>query len=182
MKPTLRPLLVLSALPLAACAPTVNVAVPKPVVIDVNMKVDVTSRNEAPKKGDAAKADGAEGTATDATTKATGAEGGAAEDAHLLSGEVQSLKDQRFVGEGADGYLAIRDLPAGKLSTGEDWAAYVKRVVDDENRTRRTLYARNAAKNGTSLDDEAKATAKRLAEVAYGGEWVQDDKGKWKQK
>ncbi len=32
------------------CAPTVNIATPKPVVIDVNIKADVTTRSAGPEK------------------------------------------------------------------------------------------------------------------------------------
>ncbi|SDU00449.1 YnbE-like lipoprotein [Verrucomicrobium sp. GAS474] len=170
-----RPLLL--ALPcvsllLNGCAPTVNVAVPKPVVIDVNMKVDVTSRNEAPKP------------AADATKDKTG---GAAEDAHNLSSEVQSLKETHFIGEAATGYVAIRDLPAGnaaagKVNTGENYGDYIKRIVDEENRARRTIYGTQASTQGTTLDVEARAAGKRLFSQANSGEWLQDENGKWTQK
>lgn len=32
------------------CTPTVNIATPKPVVIDVNIKADVTTRSASPEK------------------------------------------------------------------------------------------------------------------------------------
>jgi len=170
-----RPLLVLgSVLLLAGCAPTFNVAVPKPVVIDVNMKVDVTSRNETPKNSPAAGTDSKEAKEND--------QAGAAGEANRLSGEVQALKDSHFVGEGNDGYLAVRKLPGGKLPTGEDYDAYTKRIVEEENRARRTIYGTHAAQHGVPVDAEARAAAKRLAESAYAGEWVQAASGEWKQK
>ncbi|MEM1058187.1 MAG: hypothetical protein AAGK14_02985 [Verrucomicrobiota bacterium] len=41
-------LAVLGLLP--GCNPTVNIATPKPVTIDVNIKADVTTRSDAPEK------------------------------------------------------------------------------------------------------------------------------------
>ena len=168
-------LLLLAVLPfLAGCAPTFNVAVPKPVVIDVNMKVDVTSRNETPKNAPAS--------GTDAKEAKDNAQAGAAGEANRLSGEVQALKDSHLVGEGNDGYLAVRKLPGGNLPTGEDYDAYVKRIVEEENRARRTIYGTNAAQHGVPVDAEARAAAKRLAESAYAGEWIQAASGEWKQR
>jgi uncharacterized protein YdbL (DUF1318 family) len=154
---------------LASCAPTVNVAVPKPVTIDVNMKVDVTSRTEGPAKTNAPQ------------TPAEAAEG-AASHHNLLSGEVQSLKNSRLVGEDNRGYLAVRQTPSGKLPSGEDYGAYVNRIVKEENDARRTLDMQTASKEGAPLQTIEAESAKRWQDAAFAGEWIQDADGTWKQK
>jgi len=157
------------------CA-TVQVAVPKPVVIDVNMKVDVTTKTDttAIKPG----TPGALG--TPANPSAT--PDGAAEEHNLVSGEVQSLKDTRLIGEDNKGYLDVRKLPTGKLPSGEDYGAYTQRIVKEENDARRVLNLQTAAKEGAPLQTIESESAKRWQDAAFPGEWVQDDQGNWKQK
>jgi hypothetical protein len=78
---------------LAGCAPTVNVATPEPVKIDVNMKVDVNYK-EDPNK---AKVDPL-------------AQESLAQARRNRTGEVQTLKNDRVIGEARTGYLEIRNL------------------------------------------------------------------------
>jgi len=174
LRPLLRFLPACAAfLGLAGCAPTIDVAVPKPVVIDVNMKVDVTSRNETP----AAKP-GTVSVAADPSATPDGA----AEEHTLISGEVQSLKNTRLVGEDNHGYLDVRQTPTGKLASGEDYAAYVQRIVKEEDDARRVLDLQTAAKEGAPLQTIESESAKRWQDAAFPGEWVQDADGTWKQK
>ncbi len=160
------------------CA-SVQVAVPKPVVIDVNMKVDVTTKTDtsAVKPG----TPGAPGTAPAANAAASTPDG-AAEEHNLVSGEVQSLKDSRLIGEDDKGYLDVRKLPTGKLPSGEDYGAYVQRIVKEENDARRVLNLQTAAKEGAPLQTIESESAKRWQDAAFPGEWVQDEQGNWKQK
>ena len=164
-----------AALLLASGCATVQVAVPKPVVIDVNMKVDVTSKTDTTpvKPGTSS----APGTAANASTP-----DGAAEEHNLVSGEVQSLKDTRLIGEDNKGYLDVRQLPTGKLASGEDYGAYVQRIIKEENDARRVLNLQTAAKEGAPLQTIEAESAKRWQDAAFPGEWVQDDQGNWKQK
>ena len=156
---------------LPGCA-TVQVAVPKPVVIDVNMKVDVTT------KADTTAKPGTPGAAANPSATPDGA----AEEHNLVSGEIQSLKDSRLIGEDNKGYLDVRKLPTGKLSGGEDYGSYVQRLVKEENDARRVLNLQTAAKEGTPLQTIEAESAKRWQDAAFPGEWVQDDEGNWKQK
>jgi len=164
-----------AALLTGGCA-SVQVAVPKPVVIDVNMKVDVTSRT-----ADAAVKPGAPGApATPANPSATA--DGAAEQHNMISGEVQSLKNSRLIGEDNKGYLDVRQTPTGKLPSGEDYSAYVQRIVKEEDDARRVLNLQTAAKEGAPLQTIESESAKRWADAAFPGEWIQDEQGNWKQK
>ncbi|MDE1170464.1 MAG: YdbL family protein [Verrucomicrobium sp.] len=159
------------ALLLCSCAPTVHVAVPKPVVIDVNMKVDVTTREE----GSASKSQ------SQAKPAAPSGDAAAADHTRLM-GEVQELKNSGLVGEGKDGYLAVRNAPQGKLPTGEDYAAYVGRIVKEENDARKAIYMQAATKQGTPLDTVQKESGERWQDAAYPGEWIQAADGSWQQK
>ncbi len=155
---------------LCGCTPTVHVSVPKPVVIDVNMKVDVTTRDE--------------GTTT--TSKAApqpAANGNGPAETHTqLMGEVQGLKNSSLIGEGKDGYLAIRTTPTGKLPTGEDYGAYVNRIVSQENEARKAINMQTASKEGVPLSTVETESAERWRNAAFAGEWVQMPDGTWQQK
>jgi len=158
---------------LTACAPTVQLSVPKPVVIDVSMKVDVTSRTVGPAAAPGAPA-AANGLAQPTDAAAT---------RNRISGEVQSLKDSRLIGENNRGYLEVRPpSPSGKLPDGEPYASYIARIVKTESDDRRVLNVQNAAQNGVPLQTVEEDAAKRLRDAAFSGEWVQDTNGTWRQK
>ena len=194
----------LALLPLLpACVP-VQIAVPEPVKIDVNMKVDVTSHEGAPAPGATAppsagaagstNAPSAAGAAADPLRKVRGLDvvadatadratpAGAAGDLRKLSGDLQSFKNDRLVGENNQGYLEVRQKADGKLPSGEDYAAYVQRLVDEANADRKVIYQARADKSGDPLQTHEKDGAQRRRDSAFAGEWVQDPNGTWAQK
>lgn len=154
------------ALVLTACAPTIRVATPEPVKIDVNMRVDIHTKDETKKS----------------------ASQNPEEDSPLASrrlarmGEIQDLKNSRFIGENNQGYLELRQNPEGKLASGETYVDYAKRVVKEENNDRRALYLKNAEKKGDPLDLVEREFAQRWHEISYAGEWIQKEDKSWIQK
>jgi uncharacterized protein len=142
---------------LAACAPTINVATPDPVKIDINMNVDVKSPPMPAK------------------TETAGP--GVAERRRLRMGEVQEMKNARVIGEDRDAYLKVVERPKE-----EGYAAYVDRVIAEENRDRVQLYMESAKQKGQPLEITEQAYAKLWAERAYPGEYIQAVDGQWTKK
>lgn len=95
----------------------------------------------------------------------------------LRSGEVQSLKNARVIGENRDGYLEIINPP--KEENYRNWA---KKVVSEENEDRTKLYMTQAKIQGKPLEEIEKEYAKKWQEMSYPGEYIQEYNGKWIQK
>jgi uncharacterized protein YdbL (DUF1318 family) len=159
MKPI--PALILIALLPAACAPTVRLDTPEPVKIDVNMKVEVVTKD-----GGSAPASGAK--------KEDPATLSPQERRRLRMAEVQSLKNDRLVGEGQDGLLHIVTRPADA-----SYLAYAEKVVADENGDRRKVFEAQARSEGRPEARVAREFAERSIGGAFPGEWVQNADGKW---
>ncbi len=145
-----------AALFIVGCAPTIRVATPDPVKIDVAMKVDVHTEESAKKINE------------DASSTRV------AEDRRARMAEVQNLKNDRVAGEDRDGYLVIRQAP-----TDPKYADYAKRIVQEENNDRVLLYMRSAREQGKPLELAQREFAKLWRERAFPGELVQQDDGSW---
>jgi uncharacterized protein YdbL (DUF1318 family) len=76
----------LAACFLAACTPTVNLATPDPVKVDIAVRLDVYQKTAPTKVKD--------------------------EQSSLESGDIQQLKNNGIVGEDRDGYLDLRKPPS----------------------------------------------------------------------
>ena len=85
--------------------------------------------------------------------------------------QVKTLKSQGAVGENNRGFLDVR-------GSGGDAGA----VVAAENSDREVVYASLAKQTGTSAEQVGKARARKLAQGANPGEWIQDESGQWKKK
>lgn len=156
-------LLTISGLSLlfSACTPTVRIATPEPVKIDINARVDVVSKEDQ-----SAKAKTNQPTEVDL-----------ARQRYERLGEIQGLKNAHVIGESNIGYLHIVNMPSDAK-----YADFAKKVVDEENNDRRLLYAINAQKQGEPLSRIERENASEFSHNAYPGEWIQDVGGNWKQK
>ncbi|QSR88687.1 YdbL family protein [Methylacidiphilum caldifontis] len=141
---------------LYSCSPTVKLTTPEPVKINVNMGVVVTEK-ESPNR--------------------ITLDPQVADRRRLRSGEVQSLKNARVIGENRDGYLEIINPP--KEENYRNWA---KKVVSEENEDRTKLYMTQAKIQGKPLEEIEKEYAKKWQEMSYPGEYIQEYNGKWIQK
>lgn len=86
----------------------------------------------------------------------------------------QSLDDLRasgVVGEGADGYAKVR-VAGGNAQS----------AVDAVNAQRREIYAGQASKGGTSIDEVGRVFAGKIFARQPAGTWFQDLSGRWTQK
>lgn len=92
----------------------------------------------------------------------------------LRTAEIQSLKNNRIVGENHNGSLFIIEQPMG------EYGQYVQRLVEAENRDRRTIYLDQAAQLNLSLEQIEAASAKVIYDRSFRGEWVEEFRdGKW---
>lgn len=148
----------LSASFLAGCSPTVNLATPEPVKVDIGVRLDVYQKTPPAKKGEQSNI-------------------AIAANRRLRSGEIQQLKNDRVVGEDRDGYLALLKPP--KDAT---YQAYAKKVVADENADRAFLYLSSAQAQSKPLEIIEGEYAKLWSDRAFPGESIQKEDGTWIQK
>jgi uncharacterized protein len=144
---------------LGACAPTVRVATPEPLKLDVKMRVDVYSKGNPQKKKQ-------EDTQFQVATQR-----------RARMAEVQSLKNDRVVGENREGYLEVRNIPADPK-----YAEYTKNTVGAENNDRAVIYVANAQTESKPVELVQRDYAQLWRDRAFPGEWIQKDDGTWIQK
>ena len=85
--------------------------------------------------------------------------------------KIEVLKKAGSIGENKTGYLeAMKDA---KLEDAD------KKLVDDENKDRRTVYNAIAKKEGSTVDKVGELRAKQIRSKAAEGEYIQDEEGKW---
>ncbi len=83
---------------------------------------------------------------------------------------IVTLKKAGVVGENNQGYLVIRK------------ATDQKGLVDAENQDRRMVYSAIAKKQNTTAALVGQRRALQIAQKADPGTWIQDAKGRWRQK
>jgi uncharacterized protein YdbL (DUF1318 family) len=140
------------------CLPTINLATPQPVKVDVAVRLDIYQKTPIKTKGETSSLE-------------------IAKDRRLRSGEIQQLKNDRVIGETRDGYLDLLHPPKDPK-----YLAYAKSVVDAENTDRTVLYLASAQSESKPLELIEEQYAKLWHDRAYPGEWVQKENGTWTQK
>jgi uncharacterized protein YdbL (DUF1318 family) len=153
--------LVLMGMALAGCAPTVNVATPDPVKIDVNMRVDVYTKEVPKATEDASRLE---------QTKA-------AEKRRQRMGEIYKLKGDQVVGENRLGYLEIVKEP-----TDAKYAQYAKDIVAAENADRETMYNAKATEEKKALDLIQRESAEQWQDRSFPKAYIQKPDGTWVEK
>lgn len=151
--------LLLSAAVLGGCAPTVNLATPEPVKVDVTARLDVYQKTSP----------------TKAKEEQSSLE--IAANRRLRTGEIQQLKNDRIIGENRDGYLVLRSTP-----TDPKYLAYAQSIIAAENSDRSYLYLTNAQNQNKPMELVESDYAKLWRDRAFPGEWVQKEDGTWIQK
>jgi len=151
--------LILAVACLVGCSPTVNLATPQPVKVDVAIRLDVYQKGSPTK------------------VKEEQSNLQVAANRRERSGEIQQLKNNRIIGEDRDGYLDIRNPPSDPK-----YLAYAKSIVDAENADRSFLYLANAQSKSEPLELAERDYAQLWQDRAFPGEWVQKEDGTWIQK
>ncbi len=85
---------------------------------------------------------------------------------------INGMKARGVVGENNTGNLVVR----GQVSAQE------RRIVNEENVDRRTIYTQIAKRNGTPVEIVGKQRAVKIARNAPPGHWLQSPEGKWYRK
>ena len=85
---------------------------------------------------------------------------------------IDGMKNRGAVGENNRGFLAFR----GHVNEQE------RRIVEEENTDRRTVYTRIAQRHGVPVETVGKRRALKIAQIASPGHWLQDPKGNWYRK
>jgi uncharacterized protein YdbL (DUF1318 family) len=153
---------IFAAILCAGCkAPTVNLSTPDPIVVDINMRVDVYER----------------GGGSSAAKPSPSADVPAA-DARRRSrmGDVQTFKNSRLVGEGRDGLLVVLSRPEGS------YGAYVERIVAEENADRLLVMRQLAAERKLSLADVQAQQGELWRNRSFSAEWIEvpQDNNTWR--
>ena len=153
---------IFAAILCAGCkAPTVNLSTPDPIVVDINMRVDIYER----------------GGGSSAATPSPSADVPAA-DARRRSrmGDVQTFKNSRLVGEGRDGLLVVLSRPEGS------YGAYVERIVAEENADRLLVMRQLAAERKLSLADVQAQQGELWRNRSFSAEWIEvpQDNNTWR--
>jgi hypothetical protein len=163
----IQPPAIVVALAVCGCSLSdVNLATREPLKVDINVRLDVYQYTK-PQSGD-----------TDATPKTVES---VSERRRNRMEQVQTLKNNRIVGENHRGLLTIRDLPAGNDET------WVKTTVEQENEDRNFLMVEAAKKENKPMHEIQQREWKLNIERSYPGEWIEvtsDREGtyKWIQK
>jgi uncharacterized protein len=145
----------------SSCAPTIRLNTPEPVKIDVHMKVEVTTKNES-----------AQSSASANTTEASPR----LRQRNRIT-EVQSLKNDRIVGEGKDGLLHKKTLPPDAA-----YQEYAQKILEAENADRKQIYQIEADNKNKPLSLIVAEYARNLRQSAFAGEWIEQDDGSWTQR
>jgi len=166
-----------AALSCVSCTPVdVNLATSEPIKVDVAVRLDVyqySKEQDGENKAGAA-GGGAGSTAADTVDIVRTRQ-------RNRSGEVQTLKNNRFVGENHRALLTLREQPTGR--DGE----WVKKVVQGENDDRMFLMVEMAKSENLQLHEVQVREWRLNLERAFPGEWIEvpgDREGlyTWKQK
>jgi len=157
-----RVVLALMALGSGGCrGPTVSLTTPEPIVVDINMRVDVYERG-----GGSAAAKPVPGTDLPAA------------DARRRSrmGDIQTFKNSRLAGEGRDGLLYVLSRPEGS------YGSYVEKAVAEENADRLVAMRQLAVERKMSLSDVQEQQGELWRNRSFSGEWIEvaQDNNTWR--
>ena len=141
--------------------PTVRLATPEPLVVDINMRVDLYERG--PGSPAAKPAPRADLPAADARRRSR-------------VGDIQTFKNSRLVGEGRDGLLSVLSRPEGS------YGAYVEKTVAEENADRLVVMRQLAAERELPLADVQAQQGELWRNRSFSGEWIEvpQDNNTWR--
>ena len=145
--------------------PTINVGTPDPIKVDVNMRLNIYQY-----RGDENAKPGEEQVSYEEAVVRQ----------RNRMADVQTLKNNRLVGEDHRGLLHLREKPAG------DWGKHAEETVNKENEDRMTMMRHEAKEADKQIHEIEAARWKANIEKAFKGEWIEvpgdkPDTFKWTQ-
>ena len=143
----------------------VHVSTPKPIQVDVNMRVEIVQRKvETPADVQPATPTADTGTSDEEIRR------------RERMGQIQSFKNSRIVGENRNGLLSIMRLPQG------EFGKQVQQLVAAENADRATLMKAEATERRVPLATVEAEQAAEWRQRAFGGEWIEEQQadGTWR--
>lgn len=85
--------------------------------------------------------------------------------------KIEELKKAGTIGENKSGYLET--MKDAKLDDD------AKKLLEDENKDRKTVYAAVAKKEGSTVEKVGEIRAKQIRSKAKEGDYIQEEDGKW---
>lgn len=148
---------------LAGCAtPSVNLATPEPIKVDIGMRLDVYQHAD-PNAIAAAKVKPAVSPNSTATTSPDPVAG-----QKNRAVEIQNFKNSRWVGEGHDGLLIVRPpLPYG------DEGDYIAKVVQQENLDRKRIMRSQSEVEKKNLGQIQAQFGEEWRNRSFAGEYIE---------
>lgn len=146
-------LLACLAAALAGCNtfPQVPITTPKPLEVNLNMRLDIYQyRSDEPTDKEATK------NVSEATLRMRN-----------RMAEIQGLKNSQLVGEDHRGMLIVREVPAG------DWGPQMKKAVTAENDDRMLLMRQKAKESNRPLHEIEAEQWRLRTQQANTGEWIE---------
>jgi uncharacterized protein len=165
----------LTLLAMAGCTlPQLPIATPEPLSVNINVKMDVY-QHAAEEGGSAVKTDSGE-TVVEAETVTAEVRQSAEKGIRNRMEQIQTLKNNRLIGENRDGLVEVREVPPG------EYGDYTVKTVEEENADRETVMralALEEKKPFTTLKREQGALRRKQS---FKGEWVEEEEadGTWR--
>jgi uncharacterized protein YdbL (DUF1318 family) len=147
----------------------VNVRTPKPLQVDVTLRVDIFQhKTEGAQETQAAAPEADAGTSDDEVRR------------RARMGELQTAKNSRLLGENRYGLLTVIRLPPG------EYGERVEALAAAENADRKALMKAAAAARRVPLATVEAEQAAEWRARAFPGEWIEEQQGdkswRWVQK
>jgi len=143
--------------------PTVNLSTDEPIRVEIDVRLDVYQHREEGEQ--------------DTTSSETEPEAmDATRDRKNRLADIQTMKNNRLVGEDRNGLLVVLENPGG------DYGDYVAKVVRQENQDRMAIMRQAAEEEGISLADVQARQAELNRTRAFEGEYIEvnlPDGGGW---
>lgn len=152
----------LGLLLVAGCeGPKVNLSTPEPIVLDINMRVDIYERSAS---------------RTTSSTAPTGDVPTADARRRDRMADIQSFKNSRLVGESRQGLLVVLTKPEGS------YGRYVEKIVGEENADRLVVMRGLSEERRVPLDDIQQQQGELWRTRSFNGEWVEvpQDNNTWR--
>lgn len=100
--------------------------------------------------------------------------------------KIRNYKNSGAIGEGNDGFIVYRQVPQHEKN--RDLKDILLRVMEEENRARKTIFRRSLMRSGVEAPGEkeiynfGRVFAKEQRALAQTNDWIQEENGSWVRK